>query len=696
MRFQRPAAAAGSWRGAASALRLGAALVLLPAILAAQAPDSAGNEPAESDRSAAYYHFALGHLYHQLAQQFMRDEYVTRAEQEYQAARREDPQSVVIRTEMINLYAGAGQLPKAEALAAEVLGEDPDNVDVLRLMGRIYRSYASKPRRGWDEELLAKSIRNFRRVVELEPGKAENYVDLGLLQRAAGRLPEAEAALRKALEIDPGQADTEATLANLLLQTGKHREAIEVLERVIEGDAGGNPRHMDLLASAYQQVGRFRDAAVLLEQLAERGGNLLQIRSRLADSLFRSRQLERALEEYQALAEVDPSNVESLLRVSQIQQQLGDHAAAWEALEAARQIDADHLQVQFQSISLLEGEGRLEEAAEAVDEVLEAGRKPEYAPAERRRRVILLDSRGRLLRQLDRHAEAVAAYREIGLLNPDARPGVLAEIVETWRSAGDFAKAERTARSAAAEYEDNLMLSLLLANVLSDLNKTKEAVRVVERRFEDGKPDIDGLLTMARIYERGRQFGKAEVQIEAASELAETDPERIGVLFAYGSLHERAKQYDQAEAKFRELLEKDPENAGALNYLGYMWADLGVRLDEALDLIQQALEIEPDNGAYLDSLGWVYYRQNKLDLAAKYLERSVKQYADDPVVHSHLGDVYFSQGRTEDAQRHWSRAIREWTRSAPVERDGEEIASLKRKLAGLKVSLAGSKTNSKK
>ena len=696
MRFQRPAAAAGSWRVAASALRLGVAIILLPAILAAQAPGSAGSEPAETDRSAAYYHFALGHLYHQLAQQFMRDEYVTRAEEEYQAARRQDPQSVVIRTEMINLYAGAGQLPKAEALAGEVLGEDPDNVEVLRLMGRIYRTYASKPRRGWDEGLLDKSIRSFERVVELEPDKAENHVDLGLLHRAAGRLPEAEAALRKALEIDPGQADTEATLANLLLQTGKHREAIEVLERVIEGDAGGNPRHMDLLASAYQQVGRFRDAAALLEQLAERGGNLLQIRNRLADSLFRSRQFERALEEYQALAEADPSNVESFLRVSQIQQQLGDHMAAWEALDAARQIDADHLQVQFQAISLLEADGRLEEAAEAVLEVLEAGRKPEYAPAEKRRRVILLDSRGRLLRQLDRHEEAVRAYREIGRLNPDARPGVLAEIVETWRSAGDFTKAERTARSAAAEFEDNLMLSLLLANVLSDLNKTKEAVRVVERRFEDGKPDIDGLLTMARIYERGRQFSKAEAQIDSASELAETDAERIGVLFAYGSLHERAKRYDQAEVKFRELLEKDPENAGALNYLGYMWADLGVRLDEAHELIQKALDIEPDNGAYLDSLGWVYYRQNKLDLAAQYLERSVKQYADDPVVHSHLGDVYFSQGRTEDAQRHWNRAIREWTRSAPAERDGEEIASLKRKLAGLKVSLAGSRTNSKK
>ncbi len=692
MPSQPPAVTVGLQRPALAGLRAIATVLLAHVLLPAQAAEEGAGKV---DRKSSYYHFALGHLYHQFAQQYMRDEYVNRAEKEYAAALESDPRSTVIRTEMINLFAGANKLPKAEALAEEMFSENPENIELHRLMGRIYRSYASKPRQGWDPKFLRKAIESFERVAELDPDKAENHVELGILYRSAGRLSGAERSLRKALELDQGQADTEVTLANLLLQAGKHQEAIEVLEGIVDDEAVSDPRHIDTLASAYQQVGRFRAAAEMLQRLIGRGGNQLQIRRRLAESLFLSRQFGRAQEEYEALIEAEPSNPQYYLRVSQIEQERDNFPKAWEALESARRLDPDQIQIHFQAINLLQAEGRAEEAADQIEKVLDSGRKPEYAPDERRRRVILLDSRGKLLRKLNRYEEAVQSYAEIGDLNSDARPEVQAEIVETWRSAGDFARAEKTARRAAGEFEGNTMLSFLHASVLADLNKTKEAIRVVERAFRGSKPDIDGLLTMARIYEKGRQFEKAEAQIDLAGVLAETDPEHIAVLFAYGSLHERAKQYDKAEQRFRELLEKDPENAGALNYLGYMFADRGIRLEEAHDLIQKALDMEPDNGAYLDSLGWVYYHQNKLELAAKYLERSLEQYEDDPIVHSHLGDVYFKQGRAGDANLHWTRALKEWKRSAPAERDDSEIASLRRKLADLKVSLAGHETNPK-
>ena len=84
-------------------------------------------------------------------------------------------------------------------------------------------------------------------------------------------------------------------------------------------------------------------------------------------------------------------------------------------------------------------------------------------------------------------------------------------------------------------------------------------------------------------------------------------------------------------------------------------------------------------------MGWVYYRQGKLDPAAKYLERSLAEYQKDPVVLTHLGDVYFEQGRMEEARRHWSRGLEEWRRSAPADRDDEEIGKLRRKLAALEM-----------
>ena len=261
-------------------------------------------------------------------------------------------------------------------------------------------------------------------------------------------------------------------------------------------------------------------------------------------------------------------------------------------------------------------------------------------------------------------------------------------MVETWRHARDFARAEKEARKAVEEFNEDPLLTNLLANILSDRGKTKEAIKVVERTNKSDEPDIDTLLTMARIYEKGRQFDKAEERIRAASEMADSDGARVAILFAYGSLYERSKRYEKSEASFRDLLKIDPDNASALNYLGYMFADRSVHLEEAHDLIQKALDLEPNNGAYLDSLGWVYYRQEKLELAAKYLERSLKQYEDDPVVHTHLGDVYFKQGRVTDAKQHWSRGLEEWNRSAPADRDSEEMESLRRKLSELELSMA--------
>jgi tetratricopeptide (TPR) repeat protein len=119
-----------------------------------------------------------------------------------------------------------------------------------------------------------------------------------------------------------------------------------------------------------------------------------------------------------------------------------------------------------------------------------------------------------------------------------------------------------------------------------------------------------------------------------------------------------------------------------------MLADLNKSLDEAHNMIQKALDREPDNGAFLDSLGWVYYRQDKLDLAERYLVRSLEKIKTDPVVHSHLGDVYFKQGKFEQAKEQWELALREWDRSPEADRDAAEIAKLKKKLADVNAELS--------
>jgi Flp pilus assembly protein TadD len=106
-----------------------------------------------------------------------------------------------------------------------------------------------------------------------------------------------------------------------------------------------------------------------------------------------------------------------------------------------------------------------------------------------------------------------------------------------------------------------------------------------------------------------RDRGKTDEAIAALEGLRKRTPEDGNLVYEYASLLERAGRMADAERALRDVLAKDPQDANALNSLGYMLADHGMRLDEAVDLVQRALKIEPANASFLDSLGWAYFRQ---------------------------------------------------------------------------------------
>ena len=123
----------------------------------------------------------------------------------------------------------------------------------------------------------------------------------------------------------------------------------------------------------------------------------------------------------------------------------------------------------------------------------------------------------------------------------------------------------------------------------------------------------------------------------------------------------------------RQLVTLEPGNADALNYLGYMLAERGQQLDEAIRLVRRALDIEPNNPNYLDSLGWAYYRRGDYDQAEKYLAPAAQQMPRNSTVQDHMGDILAKRGRWQDAIASWTRAL---------QGDGDDIdkAALEKKI----------------
>ncbi|MEW5924324.1 MAG: tetratricopeptide repeat protein, partial [Candidatus Zixiibacteriota bacterium] len=131
----------------------------------------------------------------------------------------------------------------------------------------------------------------------------------------------------------------------------------------------------------------------------------------------------------------------------------------------------------------------------------------------------------------------------------------------------------------------------------------------------------------------------------------------VRIMFNMGATLERNGRFDEAVGIMEKIIELMPDHSQALNYLGYMLADKGVRLKYARGLIERALEISPDNGAFIDSYGWVLYKMGDYKKALNTLIRAYQLESNDPVVAEHLGDAYAALGDMENAHNYWKKAL---------------------------------------
>jgi predicted Zn-dependent protease len=227
--------------------------------------------------------------------------------------------------------------------------------------------------------------------------------------------------------------------------------------------------------------------------------------------------------------------------------------------------------------------------------------------------------------------------------------------------AGDLDAAEAAAKRVGAIDGTDVRGPLAVADVRSARHDYKGVVAALGDRVAKASDadvhsgafaEMSDLLSHAWL-ELGD--GKRATQVlESARKRAPDDRE---VEFSLASMYERTHQYDRAERTFRTILAEDPQHAPTMNYLGYMLADRGQKLDEAVTLIQKALAIDDDNPSYLDSLGWAYYKQDKLDAATEQLERAAAALPESSAVQDHLGDVYVKSKRYVEAAAAFDRAL---------------------------------------
>ncbi|MEE2776154.1 MAG: tetratricopeptide repeat protein, partial [Acidobacteriota bacterium] len=222
---------------------------------------------------------------------------------------------------------------------------------------------------------------------------------------------------------------------------------------------------------------------------------------------------------------------------------------------------------------------------------------------------------------------------------------------------------------------DQRRLQLKRAEILETLDRGEEAAAIVAGIAES--PDRSAALLLVNYYQRQTRF---EAMIPILRDALDATPSadeaalEVDLYFSLGMAYERTGKFSEADEAFREVLTREPEDDRTLNYLGYMWAERGERLDEALSLIERAVAIEPDNPAYVDSLGWAHYRLGNYDRARDSLEYAARLLPEDATILEHLGDLYVALEFPEKARELYRRA---------VARNDENVEGVRRKLSEL-------------
>lgn len=641
------------------------------------------------DRAAAYYHFTQAHIYEELVAMYGRSDYMARAVEEYKLAIENDPTSQYLTASLADLYARAGRIRDAVTEAQEIIKKDPNNLEARKLLGRIYlRSLGDTNAGTQSQEMLRLAIEQYEQIVRLEPKSVDDRLLLGRLYRANNDLTKAEQTFKTAVDLDPTNEDAVTTLAYLYNDEGDVNRAIQTLKLL--PDAARSGKVYQALGYSYEQQHDYKHAIESYRKALDEDKDNLDAMRGLAQNLLNDGQTQEALKQYSAIAEGDPQDVETQIHIAEIYRRDGKFDQALDSLKKAEGIAPEAIQIPYNRALIFEAQGRYDEAIQTLNTLLTKSAKPNgnYSPADRNNRAVFLERLGMIYRESGKTQAAIDTFRKVLDLGQENAARGYDQIIETYRETKNWNQATAVAQEAVGKLPQNRDLKLVLAGQLADQGKGDDAIAQVKSMLKGGPDDREVWIALSQIQSRLKRWPEAEESITKAMSLSTKQEEKDYVNFLLGSMYERQKKYEQAEETFKKVLANDNSNATALNYLGYMLADRGVRLDEALGYIKRAVELEPQNGAYLDSLGWVYYKMGNYDLAEANLRKASEKIGNDGTVQDHLGDLYSKTGRLRLAATHWERALNEWNKTVAAEVDQNDVAKTQKKLESAKVKLA--------
>ncbi len=624
---------------------------LAPAVRAQEKPQSGApidldrelQAKTPEDRGKSYYHYSIAKWYEEKGD-------LGRAVSEMRNALKFNDSSAAVRVELAELLEKSGDMRGALVEAEEAAKMEPKNPEPHWLIANIYFRYQGRDRASMRDS-LKKAIKELEEMRLVAPDDERSYFALGQAYFELGDPDKAIEAYEKFQSLIPSGDAGYVAIAEYYERLGQHDKAIEYLKKALKSQPD-DPKSLMMLATIYSHQDRNKEAVELYRKLLEVTGDNLAVKKQLAAALVDSQEFGEAKKILDEVTQSAPTDKDLQILLSRALLGLKDYSQAIEILNGIVQDNPDALEARFYLGTAYEQKGNSAEAAKIFEQLLE--QTNDSADEHKANRLVFKQHLAAAYQDMGENEKSIAIYEGILKDDPDPKPGILFWLINAYRLNHQYDKALALGKQQYEKNRTDANFGLVYARTLADAGKTKEGAEILQKMLQADPSNVDIYVNLSQVYLQGKKYTDAEKVLRRAED-RKLDSERVK--FQLGTIYERQKDFDRAESLFKELLKENPKNAVVLNYIGYMLADRGIRLEEAVKYVEEALTLDPDNGAYLDSLGWAFFKLNQLDKAEKYLLKAAEIVRNDPVIQDHLGDLYFKTGDLQKARDFWSKSV---------------------------------------
>ena len=535
---------------------------------------------------------------------------------------------------------------------------------------------ANKPSRQDDSVFATPAKDLFLRLENEHKADALSHFVEGLAFEENGEMDKALSAYRKVLDVDPGQAELASRVATILARQEEFPQAIDILKDAIKANPNATEPLLELAFIYAKYLRRPDQALEYVNRAITLDPQNIDAYERLCEIALAAGDEKKALQSLDRAASLKSANPTFWTRLGKLYASIvfkPDRSPKPEEIRRVNEIFKKAVEYAGDDVSVLKDLADYYASTQQISEAIPLYlRLLELEPEDSNSReklatgFVLTNQREKAIQMLEeiikQHPEKYQPYDLLaGLLDDSARTLEREKKIE--QAKGVFAK-------AAANYEQSLVVNpdraspyLHLAELLlGPLKESERAVKVLTeaRQHFSQTPEIAYYLAIAQREAKHSQEAVATFE-EALheAELGGGEITNARFYFDYGAAAEQAGLYDKAADLFRKSIALDPANAAdAYNYLAYMWAEHNMHLDEAEQMIKLALQADANNGAYIDTLGWLEFREGKLDQALVDLLRAAQKLTrDDPVVFEHIGDTFAKMNKTAQALDAWQKAL---------------------------------------